>query len=554
MRGSFSFKIEIISAKFDTGSRQTEKTARITFVDNHENIQQISEYGVVDVSDIYELIKNKESVNLDHCYINNFSLSYYRQQNNVSDIDRVDLLNFSANHSFFEADDTIDFSLSHFIGDKASFNTTCFGNGNVSFLKTKFSDIKKIDFSHTFFGKGHTNFQYANFGDSHLTFEGATNIGDLSFVNANFGNGNINFKSVSFGDGLIEFHFSKFQDGHVVFYKSTFEGKKVDFRRVEFGNGKLDFRRVDFGDAHILFDECEAGIGKVSFKRASFGSGNLSFTLSIFKSLITFENAEFGNGNLSFFKAKLNQISFKSCHLNNYLDLRIESCNLIDLSDTVVRDIVDLKKGFSKVDIKELNLKGLRNLGKIILDWRINDVESLIENQNGTHLERAEQYRILKENFRASGQYEDEDDAYVKFKRNELKYLHAERLKRGRLSALWAYPAKWGEQLLFDKMGKYATKPFRVLVSMFIIYLLFSFVYLLMIHTGHGDLKPGFDPPEQMSELSLSFYHSAITFLTIGYGDYSPWGIIRIISSFEGFVGLFMMSYFTVAFVRKILR
>jgi len=75
-----------------------------------------------------------------------------------------------------------------------------------------------------------------------------------------------------------------------------------------------------------------------------------------------------------------------------------------------------------------------------------------------------------------------------------------------------------------------------------------------MIHLGIGDLKPGFSPPEQLSELAVSFYHSAITFLTIGYGDYSPWGAVRVISSIEGFVGLFLMSYFTVAFVRKILR
>lgn len=554
MRGSFSFNIEIIKRKFDLGGRQTNQTARITFVDNHENIQQITEYGVVDPTEIYDLIKNKEPINLDNCYINNFSLCKYKALNKINDIERVELLNFSANNAFFEADDTIDFSLSDFIGDKASFNHICFGNGNVSFLKSKFTGIKKIDFSHAFFGKGYSNFQYSNFGTGNLTFEEASNIGDLSFVNSNFGIGNVNFKNVSFGDGLVEFHFSKFGDGHVIFYKSSFEGKKVDFRRIEFGNGKLDFRRVDFGNAHVFFDECEAGIGKVSFKRARFGIGNLSFNLSIFKSVVTFENAEFGNGNLSFFKADLNQVSFKSCHLNNYLDLRVEKCNLIDLSDTVVRDIVDFKKGFSKIDIKELNIKGLRNLGKIILDWRINGVEALIENQKGTNLERAEQYRILKENFRSSGQYEDEDEAYVKFKRNELKYLHSERLKQGGISILWAYPAKWGEQLLFDRMGKYATRPFRVLMSMFIIYVMFSFVYLLMIHTGHGDLKPGFDQPEQMSELSLSFYHSAITFLTIGYGDYAPWGVIRIISSFEGFVGLFMMSYFTVAFVRKILR
>jgi hypothetical protein len=54
--------------------------------------------------------------------------------------------------------------------------------------------------------------------------------------------------------------------------------------------------------------------------------------------------------------------------------------------------------------------------------------------------------------------------------------------------------------------------------------------------------------------MARAFYHSAITFLTIGYGDHYPYGSIRWVSSMEGFFGLFLMSYFTVAFVRKVLR
>jgi hypothetical protein len=51
-----------------------------------------------------------------------------------------------------------------------------------------------------------------------------------------------------------------------------------------------------------------------------------------------------------------------------------------------------------------------------------------------------------------------------------------------------------------------------------------------------------------------SLYYSGITFLTIGYGDYFAWGILKPVAVLEGFSGVFLMSYFTVAFVRKILR
>jgi hypothetical protein len=554
MRGSFSFNVKIINKQFDTGSRICSQTARVLFVDNQSNVQLIYEYGVFDKEEIYKMIDNKASINIDLCFVYNFSLCEYRNSRGLSDTDRVELVNFSAQKTFFEADETNNFSLAYFTGNIASFKNTYFGNGNVSFLKSKFEIINKVDFSYAFFGKGQTNFQYVNFGDVNVSFENAINIGDLFFVNTNFGKGKVSFKNVSFGDGLVDFHYSKFGEGFKSFYKSKFDGELVDFRRIEFGDGKIDFRRVEFGNANVLFDECEAGIGRMSFKKSSFGVGNLSFILLNFKDEITFENTEFKGGNLSFFQSNLAKLTFKNCHLNNYLDLRVRYCQVVDLSNTVVRDIIDFQKGLSVVSIKELDIVGLRNLGKIIIDWKENKVEELIENQNVGYFEKAEQYRILKENFRNTGQYNDEDEAYVKFKRNELNYLHQERIKKGGLKAITAYPIKWGQQLLFDKMGNYATSPLRVLFSMFVIYVSFSFLFLSMIHTGHGDLKPGFDPPEQMSELSLSFYHSAITFLTIGYGDYSPWGVIRFLSSLEGFVGLFMMSYFTVAFVRKILR
>ncbi len=57
-----------------------------------------------------------------------------------------------------------------------------------------------------------------------------------------------------------------------------------------------------------------------------------------------------------------------------------------------------------------------------------------------------------------------------------------------------------------------------------------------------------------MSLLGKAIYYSAITFLTIGYGDYYPLGASQWLAGIEGFIGLFLMSYFTVAFVRKVLR
>jgi len=106
--------------------------------------------------------------------------------------------------------------------------------------------------------------------------------------------------------------------------------------------------------------------------------------------------------------------------------------------------------------------------------------------------------------------------------------------------------------LIFDAAGQYATNPVRVLFSMMVSYVFFSLVYLLLMLFTNSDIVAAVD--DHLSVVAKAFYHSAVTFLTIGYGDHYPSGSIRWMSGVEGFVGLFLMSYFTVAFVRKILR
>ena len=83
-------------------------------------------------------------------------------------------------------------------------------------------------------------------------------------------------------------------------------------------------------------------------------------------------------------------------------------------------------------------------------------------------------------------------------------------------------------------------------------FVVFSFLYYLLMVFTAADIIASVD--DHLTMMARSFYHSAITFLTIGYGDHYPFGFIRWVSSMEGFFGLFLMSYFTVAFVRKVLR
>jgi len=199
----------------------------------------------------------------------------------------------------------------------------------------------------------------------------------------------------------------------------------------------------------------------------------------------------------------------------------------------------------------------MRLLGRIYIDWRRLNIKELIYKQDSTTKSKEEQFRILKENYNLTGQYSYEDEAYVEFKRTEaLVHLKEDKLKQPnfKIIAYIKFAFKW---LIFDKMGKFATDPLRVLFTMLVTYLMFTFLYVLLAKIGNVHIVSSlFEPgdPRALQPIGKAFYHSAITFLTIGYGDYYPDGVSRWISSIEGFVGLFLMSYFTVAFVRKILR
>jgi len=125
---------------------------------------------------------------------------------------------------------------------------------------------------------------------------------------------------------------------------------------------------------------------------------------------------------------------------------------------------------------------------------------------------------------------------------------------KSRFAALWEYPAYAFKWLVFDKMGLYATSPGRVLISVIVFWFIFGTIYYINEITGVGKTMSSVGNPDNLSVLVQSYYHSAITFFTIGYGDVFPMGLTRLFSGLEGFIGVFMMSYFTVSFMRKVIR
>jgi hypothetical protein len=538
---------------------KSERTAVIVFYD--ENNKRVSSYNlaVITKEEIYTLIDKGKALNLNNSYVKDLSLSEYRKLRGLDEHQLIRLHDLSAKKTFFDCDLETDFSFAEFEGERTIFESTVFANGFTNFFNANFGH-GDVSFRKAKFGSGSTSFRSVKFGDGHITFNNANfGTGDLSFVDADFSNGNVDYKNTYFGDGTVDFKFAKFASGDITFERASFGKGRKDFKNVEFGGGKIDFKRIDFNDGDVCFEGVEFGDGKVSFRSTVFGEGHKSFEAADFaRGEAQFDLVKFGKGTISFHQAYATDISFRGCHLDAYMDLRFGECHLLDMRNTIVRDILDVKPEGEKVVIKEMILADMRILGRLFINWRENDVYDLVYNQKNTSLfQKAEQFRILKENFRNNGQYEDEDAAYLEFRRCESKANLREAVSKDKANALWAYPVYYFQKYVFDFVGRYATAPTRVLFNA----LMAVFLYALIFYTC-TEFFPGFGTiastlPEHLSRVHdfwNSVYYSAITFCTVGYGDYFAEGYLKIFAALEGFTGIFLMSYFTVAFVRKILR
>ena len=336
------------------------------------------------------------------------------------------------------------------------------------------------------------------------TFENTVFLKKVGFINVKFEN-EINFKKAYFCND-VSFDSAEF-------YKFT------DFRYAKF------FEKVYFSDAYFeknINFNLAIFIGQVFFTKSEICS-RAEFTLTEFHNLLKL-NEVYGNGDLNFI----------SCLFRSLVDLRVKKCKSINLIDSRNENIIEFEPTKAeKVGINKIHLIKLKNLGHIYIDWYKNDIQKLINNSTNSFEIKANQYRMLKENYRKLGWYEQEDKAYYEFKKNKIR---AEYKQDENFLNKIKFELK---KIFYEKMGGYGTKPFSIFISMIITVLAFWIIYLLFFQ--------GKSP----------FFHSVITFLTIGYGsDYININSFcaKLLSGFEGFAGLFLMSYFTVAFVRKVLR
>ncbi|NLI25649.1 MAG: hypothetical protein GX419_13180, partial [Bacteroidales bacterium] len=362
------FEVKITDAPFRTSGGMTwPGTVRIVYSDPEGEKTLEEDYGYAPAEAIYHLISEGKEINLSECYIERFSLTEYRALRNLEAKSYVRLEAFSARRAFFNCRARIDFSFAEFSGESVDFESTVFARGLVSFNSARFADCSlnmsyvlfrngNIDFANCQFGSGlisfknskfHSgtkDFRYTGFGNGDVLFVNTDfGDGDVSFINASFGQGTVSFKVTRFGQGKVDFHYAKFGGGEINFERTDFGPGKVDFRMAEFNESRINFNRSSFGNGEVTFEGSELKSGKFLFKKATVGEGMFSFEQVIYpEAEVYLDGTDFGKGTISFQKARIKHLSLRSCQMNDYVDLRMEEAGLVDLSDTVIRDIIDL--------------------------------------------------------------------------------------------------------------------------------------------------------------------------------------------------------------------
>ena len=536
---------EVESGKYSYKVLPRESTVLVKTIDDRGRATE-TKYGFVDREEIYSLIETQQKINLNQCYMAGFSIKEYKAKMNLInelkvliDLDGGIDTFFDTVYSFERAHGRELFSkklISNYNEDEsitADFSYVCLENDN-----------SEVNFSNAQFGDGEVNFSNAQFGDGNVDFSDAQfGDGGVNFSNAQFGDGKVNFLEAQFGDGKVNFSNAQFGDGEVDFSNAQFGDGNVNFSDAQFGDGNVYFFIAQFGDGNVYFSDAQFGDGEVNFSNAQFGDGKVVFTRTQFgDGEVDFHHVRFGEGDVGFTRILGETVIFNDCCFRGHVNLENAKCKNLIIKNCLIEKTLSLKG----MEVLTLSLQDTKNLGQIFVKWKEDKIEERLKSDTSQNL--TDQFVMLKENFHTIGRYEDEDMAYVKYKRCEWKSKYDE-LCNGKV--YWI-PMHYIKKLAFDTISEYATNYKRVAFCMIIlwaVFTIFCFIPGQLCKSG-VDYSVGYIP-----EIREGISYSIATFLTIGYGNITPSTSFAVfLSGLEGFSGVFLIAYFTVAFARKALR
>ncbi len=434
---------------------------------------QIAQLMIPDYDRLKEKYINGTSICLDYTYIDEFTWLGEKQIGKLIDLPYFERETFSFKYSFLD-------------GSKRSDEVVEFINiAHNRILETYF------DLSHSFF------------------YKIKLNLFDLEVVK-----GNIIFDNSCFFDSHISF-------GQILCGGDSYFAPEISFRYTNLQNSEID--------TLLMAQELSMDFLKLEGIKTSI---SLDPSPSTFKD-ICFNMAKVDE--VSITNATINELDIKNVNINRLTLLRCKFEGNSEITGNIIDVFVDDCINFNvfKIalpNIKKIRFNGTINSGRFHFLYFANIIEAIFNFEKNDNIDEA-QLLMLKENFRLTGEYENEDICHLKY--NRLKRTNQRNI-----------PKKiWG--LIIDVTSGYGTKPCRMLVAILLLIILFgSAYYFLSCFSYHG-----------IESWLEHVYASGITFFAVGYGDLYPLNIItKIVSLLEAFLGVSMTSYFLVLLSRKIIR
>ncbi len=370
-------------------------------------------------------------------------------------------------------------------------------------------------------------------------------------------------------------------------YESDFSGatlRKTDFKGANLLSANLeqsDCREAVFDNADLtgaIFKYCplkqasfigvdctetifdEAKLERTSFNlskgsETSFNSIKTKGGLVEFKG-VTFTEVSFRNSSLSgvFFdeystikQSWFNEAKVHNCKFNDS-DLSVTNFDGADCRLSKFNRAICEYMNFDETDIRDVSFINSRVIGATFLNARVNsdtkfDIKLIEEKEKRKgHWESiTETYVQIKNAFKNSGYYDEAGHYY-------FREMHCRRMagpqKGGKL-----YQAYWKtKEWLKEYTIGYGERPFWMFGWIGATILIFSGIFSA---TGIQCATNG----EFIRSWPKALYLSVVTFATLGYGDYAPYGFWgKFFAGIEALLGLLFVGLFVVSMARKIIR
>ncbi|MBI5753916.1 pentapeptide repeat-containing protein [Candidatus Peregrinibacteria bacterium] len=251
--------------------------------------------------------------------------------------------------------------------------------------------------------------------------------------------------------------------------------------------------------------------------------------------------------------AVLSDVHFEGANLKhcNFIDGKILNCNFenanlshADFHNSSITDcsfeeaeMVSVNFNAAKIFNCVLSNAGIRDvvLASTIVDERTHFGKKLKSETEGNFHAASIEYKQIKEMYKNSSLH------------NHADFYHYKEMVAKRKTKKLSSPNRWLNYFFGDLICKYGISYVRVFFWSLVVILLFA--GLLVAQNG---LAQNGIPIK--ASLPDAIYFSLVTFTTLGYGDFHAIGNMRFLAGAESFIGVILMSLFTVIVARKIIR